>query len=178
MSAARTKPHQRAVMATDSEWARVSEAAAAAGMEKSRYVIHRTLAPESLPPEVMRRAIRQSLVLAVLEERVLRDAGAGDEWDAACTAPPVPDVPSPVVLTDQPRALRPRQPRDLRHKTTHDPLVRLAQPGVAQPPQGPRHELVRPPPVGEAKVNRLAAGHEIANLVYGPHPFRLMSHGT
>ncbi|MCY4469752.1 MAG: hypothetical protein OXC08_13625, partial [Thiotrichales bacterium] len=37
MSAARTKPHQRALMATDSEWAQIGEAAAAAGMEKSRY---------------------------------------------------------------------------------------------------------------------------------------------
>ena len=73
-------------MATDSEWERVGMAAAAAGMEISRYVIHRTLGPESLAPEVMRRAVRQSLVLAVLEERRLRAAGAADEWDAACTA--------------------------------------------------------------------------------------------
>ena len=86
MSAARTKPHQRALMATDSEWARIGEAAAAAGMEKSRYVIHRTLAPESLAPEVIRRAIRQSLVLAVLEERRLRATGAEGEWDGACAA--------------------------------------------------------------------------------------------
>ena len=87
------------------------------------------------------------------------------------TAAPVPDVPSALVLTNQPRALCPRQPRDLRHKATHDPLVRLAQPRVVQPPQGPRHEVVRPPTLGEVKVNRLTAGHEIANLVYGPHPF-------
>ena len=86
MSAARTKPHQRALMATDSEWARIGEAAAAAGMEKSRYVIHRTLAPESLPQEVIRRAIRQSLVLAVVQERELRDAGMGGRWNAACAA--------------------------------------------------------------------------------------------
>ena len=86
MSAARTAHRQRAVMATDSEWERIGEAAAAAGMEKSRYVIHRALAPESLSPEVMRRAIRQSLVLAVLEERALRDAGAGEKWDAVCAA--------------------------------------------------------------------------------------------
>ena len=46
MSAAPGEPRQRAVMATDSEWERVSKAAAAAGMEKSRYVIHRTLGPE------------------------------------------------------------------------------------------------------------------------------------
>ena len=86
MSAARTAHRQRAVMATDSEWERIGEAAAAAGMEKSRYVIHRALAPESLAPEVIRRAVRQGLVLAVLEELRLRVAGAGDEWDAACAA--------------------------------------------------------------------------------------------
>ena len=86
MSAARTKPQQRALMATDSEWTRIGEAAAAAGMEKSRYVIHRTVGDESLAPEVIRRAIRQSLVLAVLEERRLRAAGAGEAWDSACAA--------------------------------------------------------------------------------------------
>ena len=87
------------------------------------------------------------------------------------TAAPVPNVSRVLVLTNQPRALRPRQPRDLRHKATHDPFVRLAQPRVVQPSQGPRHEVVRPPPLGEVKVNRFAAGHEIANLVYGAHPF-------
>ena len=86
MSPARTAHRQRAVMASDSEWERIGKAAAAAGMEKSRYVIERALAPGALPPEVMRRAIRQSLVLAVLEERDLRDAGAGERWDAACAA--------------------------------------------------------------------------------------------
>ena len=53
-------------------------------MEKSRYVIQRALAPESVPPEVMLRVIRQGLVLAVVEEREIRDAGAGDRWDDAC----------------------------------------------------------------------------------------------
>lgn len=86
MSAQRTGPRQRALMATDSEWARIGEAAAAAGMEKSRYVIHRALAPESLPPVVMRRLVRQSLVLALLEERRIVDAGAADAWDGACAA--------------------------------------------------------------------------------------------
>lgn len=88
MNAQRAGPpsRQRALYATDSEWERVAEAAAAAGMEKSRYVMRRTLAPESLPPEVMRRSVRQGLVLALLEEQRLRAAGAGDAWDGACTA--------------------------------------------------------------------------------------------
>ena len=86
MSEARTAHRQRAVMASDSEWERIGKAAAEAGMEKSRYVIQRALAPESVPPGVMLRVIRQGLVLAVLEERDLRDAGAGNRWDAACAA--------------------------------------------------------------------------------------------
>ena len=90
------------------------------------------------------------------------------------TAASVPNVSRVLVLTNQPCALCPQQPRDLRHKATHDPLVRLGQPGIAQPPQGPRHEVVRPPTVGEVKVNRFSAGHEIANLVYGPHPFDVL----
>ena len=73
-------------MATDSEWARVGAAAAAAGMERSRYVLQRTLGAEDVAPEVRYRAVRQSLVLAVLEERRLRAAGAGAEWEAAGAA--------------------------------------------------------------------------------------------
>ena len=86
MNAQRTAHRQRALMATDSEWERIGEAAAAAGMEKSRYVVHRTLAPESLPPEVMRRFVRQGLVLAAIEEARLRAIGMGKELDAACAA--------------------------------------------------------------------------------------------
>ena len=83
MSPACTAHRQRAVMASGSKWERIGEPAAAPGMEKSRYVIQRALAPESLPPEVMLRAIRQGLVLAVVEEREIREAGAWDRWDAA-----------------------------------------------------------------------------------------------
>ena len=86
MSAERTGARQRALMATDSEWARIGEAAAAAGMEKSRYVVHRALGDESLPPAVLRRLVRQSLVLALLEERRMLDTGAADAWDGACAA--------------------------------------------------------------------------------------------
>ena len=54
---------QRAVMATDSEWERIGSAAQAAGMEISRFIVQRALMPDSLPPEVMRRAVREMLVL-------------------------------------------------------------------------------------------------------------------
>ncbi|MDE0239757.1 MAG: hypothetical protein OXQ84_06105 [bacterium] len=81
MSAGR---RQRGIMASDTEWERITRAAEAAGMELSRYVIHRVLMPERLPLEVMRRAVREMLVLSRLEERRLREAGAGEAWEDAC----------------------------------------------------------------------------------------------
>ena len=49
---------QRAVMVTDSECERIGRAAKTAGMEISRFIVQRALMPDSLPPEVMRRAVR------------------------------------------------------------------------------------------------------------------------
>lgn len=83
MSAAR---RQRGVMATDAEWERISRAAAASGMELSRFLVSRALAPDDLPGEVLRRAVRETLVLSMLEERRLREAGAGAAWEDACDA--------------------------------------------------------------------------------------------
>ena len=54
---------QRAVMATDAEWERIGRAAAESSMDLSRFVIHRALDLASLPPEVLRRAVREMLVL-------------------------------------------------------------------------------------------------------------------
>ena len=86
MSAARSSHRQRAVMATDSEWARIGAAASAAGMDRSRYIVARALGIEPIPREAVRRAIRQGLVLALREQRRLREAGAGGACDAACEA--------------------------------------------------------------------------------------------
>lgn len=77
---------QRAVMATDAEWERIGRAAAAAGMDRSRYVVRRALLAERLPAEVLRRAVRESLVRSLLEERRLREAGAGEAWEETCDA--------------------------------------------------------------------------------------------
>ena len=77
---------QRAVMATDAEWERIGRAAAESGMDLSRFVIHRALDWDPLPAEVLRRAVREMLVLARLEERRLRGAGAGKIWEDACDA--------------------------------------------------------------------------------------------
>ena len=77
---------QRAVMATDDEWERIGRSAAASGMELSRFVVGRALASDSLPPEVLRRAVREMLVQSMLEEQRLRDAGLGRRWEDACDA--------------------------------------------------------------------------------------------
>ena len=74
---------QRAVMATDAEWERIGRLA---GMDRSRYLVHRALAADALPDAVLRRAVRETLVLSLLEERRLRRAGAGPAWDDACDA--------------------------------------------------------------------------------------------
>lgn len=76
---------QRAVMATDVEWERIGQAARAHNMDRSRYLIHKGLAAETLPPEVVRRAVRETLVLSRLEERRLREMGAGDAWEDTCS---------------------------------------------------------------------------------------------
>ena len=77
---------QRAVMATDAEWERLGGLARAAGMDRSRFVIHRALMPDDLPAEVLRRALREMLALSILEERRLRQAGMGRVWEDACDA--------------------------------------------------------------------------------------------
>ena len=77
---------QRALMATDAEWERIGRLAGAAGMDRSRYLIRRALAADALPDAVLRRAVRETLVLSLLEERRLRQAGAGAAWDDACDA--------------------------------------------------------------------------------------------
>ncbi|MYE02215.1 MAG: hypothetical protein F4Y03_13260 [Alphaproteobacteria bacterium] len=77
---------QRGLMATDAEWERIAQAAGASGMEISRYVVSRALAHDDLPREVVRRAVREALVLSKLEEWRLREAGAGAAWEDACDA--------------------------------------------------------------------------------------------
>ena len=61
MSGGEEGRRQRAVMATDEEWERISRRAAASGMELSRFiVIDRALAADMLAPEVLRRAVRET----------------------------------------------------------------------------------------------------------------------
>ena len=71
---------QHAVQATASEWARMKELAAAAGMALSRYIVHRATAPDPLPPAVLRRAVRELLLLSKIEEQRMADMGLADRW--------------------------------------------------------------------------------------------------
>lgn len=73
---------QHAVMATASEWARIRELAAEAGMEVSRYVVRRATQPDPLPATVLRRAVRELLVLSRLEEARMADMGLEERWRA------------------------------------------------------------------------------------------------
>jgi len=73
---------QHAVMATANEWARIRELADRAGMEISRYVVHRATLAEALPDVVLRRAVREMLVLAKVEAERMAALGLGDRWAA------------------------------------------------------------------------------------------------
>ena len=68
---------QRAVMASDAEWEMVGQVAKRGGMDRSRYLIHRALMPDALSTEVLRRTVRELLVLSLVEERRQREAGSG-----------------------------------------------------------------------------------------------------
>ena len=73
---------QHAVQATASEWARIRELAAESGMELSRYIVHRATMPDPLPAGVLRRAVRELLLLSKLEERRMADMGLEERWTA------------------------------------------------------------------------------------------------
>ncbi len=73
---------QHAVMATASGWVRIRELAADAGMDLSRYVVHRASAPDPLPDSVLRRAVRELLLLATIEQQRMADMGLEERWRA------------------------------------------------------------------------------------------------
>ena len=73
---------QHAVQATANEWARIRELPAAAGMDLSRYIVHRATQPDPLPAVVLRRAVRELLLLSKLEEERMADMALEDRWRA------------------------------------------------------------------------------------------------
>ena len=73
---------QHGVQATASEWARIRELASEAGMEISRYIVYRATQPDPLPRAVLRRAVRELLLLSKIEEQRMAELGLEDRWTA------------------------------------------------------------------------------------------------
>lgn len=79
---------ERCVMATDAEWARIREAAEAAGLSISDYIVcssatgqmSASLTDASLSRSVLRRTVRAVLVLEGLEKRRLENQGGTEIW--------------------------------------------------------------------------------------------------
>ena len=71
---------QHAVQATASEWARIRELAAEADMEISRYIVHRAIRPDPLPATVLRRAVRELLLLSRIEQQRMAELGLEERW--------------------------------------------------------------------------------------------------
>ena len=79
---------ERCVMATDAEWARIREAAEAAGLSISDYIVRNSvtgqmsvgLTDAPLSPSVLRRTVRAVLVLEGLEKRRLENQGGAEIW--------------------------------------------------------------------------------------------------
>ena len=84
------KRKRRCVMATDSEWSRMREKAAADGKSCSEFIVRRCLhVPEPAAPEpalsarALRRIARLVLALEEMERlRLVREGSEGD-WNAA-----------------------------------------------------------------------------------------------
>ena len=51
-------------------------------MELSRFIVSRATRSDALPPAVLRRAVREILLLARLEEARMADMGLGERWTA------------------------------------------------------------------------------------------------
>ena len=51
-------------------------------MDISRYIVHRATQPDPLPAAVLRRAVRELLLLSKLGEQSMADMGLEDRWRA------------------------------------------------------------------------------------------------
>ena len=82
------KKKDHVVTATDAEWARITEAADAAGMPRSHFILHAIDAwrtstgtkDDGLPASVFRRMVQSVLVLERLEQQRLKEQGAEHLW--------------------------------------------------------------------------------------------------
>ena len=51
-------------------------------MDLSRYIVHRATVPDPLPAAVLRRAVRELLLISKVEEQRMADLGLEDRWTA------------------------------------------------------------------------------------------------
>ena len=72
---------QRCIEASDAEWERIAELASLAGESVSRFIVRKATAREVVSAAVLRRAMREILVLSSLEEQRTRELGAGERFD-------------------------------------------------------------------------------------------------
>ena len=72
---------QRFIEVSDTEWMRVTELARIAGESVSRFLIRKATAREAVPVAVLRRAMREILILSSLEEYRTRELGGGERFD-------------------------------------------------------------------------------------------------
>ena len=78
------KRKARCIMATDTEWRRITERAGLAGLTISRFAVQRLLEPAggtAAPSGMARQVARDLRVLVAIEEQRFRAAGAGADWD-------------------------------------------------------------------------------------------------
>ena len=75
---------------TDHEWERIGARARAAGMTVSRYIAHRLAGPAETPalaaadpsPELLRRVLREVMVLSRIErQRMANREGEEETWE-------------------------------------------------------------------------------------------------
>ena len=81
----RRKPHS--ISATDTEWERIRERAAATGLSISQFLVERALEPaidfskEVDPqPQWLRRAARDVIALTLLQEMRFDEKNRGEDW--------------------------------------------------------------------------------------------------
>lgn len=77
---------QRFIEVSDTEWERVTELARLAGESVRRFLIRRATAREVVPVAVLRRAMREILILSSLEEYRTRELVAGERFDQVALA--------------------------------------------------------------------------------------------
>ncbi len=72
---------QRCIEASDAEWDRITDLARLAGEAVSRFLVRKATARAMVPVAVLRRAMREILILSSLEEYRTRELGAGERFD-------------------------------------------------------------------------------------------------